>query len=106
MTATKLPKGCKFVRMEDAGRFMLPPEAIVVHAGLVDELKRGDHVKITVDFGPAAEKFWCEFVSYDPTSELMELRVSNDLVYTALHGLDDDDVIYVHKQFLCAAIKE
>lgn len=106
MTATNLPKGCKFVRMEDAGRFNLPPQAIVVHAGLIDEVERGDHVKITVDFGEASEKFWCNLMGYDPETGLMELRIANDLVYTALHGLDDGDVIYVHKQYLCAAIKE
>ncbi|AWH15500.1 hypothetical protein [Pseudomonas phage 98PfluR60PP] len=106
MTQTQLPKGCKFVRMEDAGRFMLPSQAIVVHAGLIDELEKGDYVKVTVDFGEASEKFWCDLMGYDPETGLMELRVANDLVYTKFHGLDDGHIIFVEKQYLCAAIKE
>lgn len=106
MSQTQLPKGCKFVRFEDAGRFNLPPQAKVVHAGLIDELAFGDHVKITVDFGKAKEKFWCKLLGYDSTTGLMHLRVANDLVYTQFHGLDDGHVMFVDKQYLCAAIME
>lgn len=104
MTATQLPTGCKFVRMEDAGRFNLPIQAMVVHKGLVEELKYGDHVKVALDFGTGVEKFWCVFGSYDHAQDLMHLVVSNDLVYTNIHGLDDGDHIIIPSEFLCAAL--
>lgn len=107
MKATVLAEGCKFVRMEDAGRFNLPSQAIVVHAGLVNELHPGDYVKVALRIPQGVcEKFWCEFKSYDPETELMTLKVSNDLVYTAIHALDDGDEILVDKKYLCAAILE
>lgn len=104
MEQTKLIGNAIFLRMEDAGNFVLPGNAKVVYHGLINELKPGDHVKITVDTGLVTEKFWCKLLGYDPTTGLMHLQVDNDLSYTLHHGLDDGDELYVHQQYLCAAL--
>lgn len=34
-----LKQGARFIRMQDAGSFRLPPEAKIVHAGMAEKLK-------------------------------------------------------------------
>ena len=100
-----LNKNAKFLKMQDAGLFKLPPQAKVVHAMLADELKYGDHVKFTVECSGMTEKFWCNFMHLDEDGGI-HCKVDNYLLLTHLHGIADKEILVVDRAFLCAAITE
>ena len=99
-----LKKNAKFVRMEDAGRFMLPREARVVHAGIAKEIKPGDFIKFTVESKGHVEKFWTTFVSHNEENQTVDVVVNNDMVYTNQHGLEDGMKLTIEEQFICAVL--
>jgi len=55
------------------------------------ELHIGDFVKIN----RSAEKFWLEIIYIDTLGQKISGSVDNDLIKTALHGLQRKDVITV-----------
>lgn len=100
-----LKQGARFIRMQDAGSFRLPPEAKIVHAGMAEKLNQGDHVKFCVEGDNGArEKFWALFDSYDHENRTMNVTVNNDMVYTEFHGLKCSDQITIPAFYLCAAM--
>lgn len=76
---------------EMVGKLNLPVEAKAPTTENIKNLLRGDYLKVGVDVHGTKEIFWAKFVMED--GENLVGRISNDLHYSALHGLFDEELI-------------
>ena len=87
-------------QQEMAGQLPLPEEAKQPTEENIKNLLRGDYLKVGVIFHGTKETFWAKFVMTE--GDNLVGRISNDLHYSALHGLFDEELITFPKDRLLA----
>ncbi|MNO13185.1 hypothetical protein D3C76_28140 [compost metagenome] len=76
---------------EMEGKMRLPQEAKQPTLENIKNLLRGDYLKVGVTVHGHREIFWTKFVMMEGNN--LVGRISNDLHYSELHGLFDEELI-------------